>query len=58
MPRSPSEATRHTGWLRRLPPPPIEKPIKSWGLFGSEHCVGDRAEQDYIGKVLVLSPDR
>ena len=27
------------------------------GLFGSEHCVGDRAEQDYIGKVLVLSPD-
>lgn len=27
------------------------------GLFGPEHCVGDRAEQDYIGKVLVLSPD-
>ena len=27
------------------------------GLFGPEHCVGDRAEQDYTGKVLVLSPD-
>ena len=27
------------------------------GLFSSEHCVGDRAEQDYTGKVLVLSPD-
>lgn len=26
-------------------------------LFGPEHCVGDRAEQDYTGKVLVLSPD-
>ena len=26
-------------------------------LFGAEHCVGDRAEQDYTGKVLVLSPD-
>lgn len=26
-------------------------------LFGAEHCVGDRAEQDFIGKVLVLSPD-
>ena len=32
---------------------------KQWAarLFGPEHCVGDRAEQDYIGKVLVLSPD-
>lgn len=27
------------------------------GLFGPEHCIGDRAEQDYTGKVLVLSPD-
>ena len=27
------------------------------GLFGPEHCGGDRAEQDYTGKVLVLSPD-
>ena len=27
------------------------------GLFGPEHCVGDRYEQDYKGKVLVLSPD-
>lgn len=26
-------------------------------LFGPEHCVGDRAEQDYKGKVLVLSPN-
>ena len=27
------------------------------GLFGPEHCVGDRHEQDYTGKVLVMSPD-
>ena len=27
------------------------------GLFGSEHCICDRAEQDFTGKVLVLSPD-
>lgn len=27
------------------------------GLFGPEHCVGDRNEQDYEGKVLVLSTD-
>ena len=27
------------------------------GLFGPEHCVGDRHEQDYTGKVLVLSTD-
>lgn len=27
------------------------------GLFGPEHCVGDRAEQDYTGKVLVMDPD-
>ena len=26
-------------------------------LFGAEHCVGDRAEQDFTGKVLGLSPD-
>ena len=26
-------------------------------LFGPEHCVGDRQEQDYQGKVLVLSPN-
>lgn len=25
------------------------------GLFGPEHCVGDRHEQDYKGKVLVMS---
>ena len=27
------------------------------GLFGPEHCAGSRHEQDYKGKVLVLSPD-
>lgn len=27
------------------------------GLFGPEHCVGDRHEQDYTGKVLVMSSD-
>ena len=27
------------------------------GLFGPEHCAGDPWEQDYTGKVLVLSPD-
>lgn len=27
------------------------------GLFGPEHCAGDRQEQDFKGKVLVLSPD-
>ena len=27
------------------------------GLFGPEHCTSNRAEQDYAGKVLVLSPD-
>ena len=26
-------------------------------LFSVEHCTGDRAEQDFTGKVLVLSPD-
>ena len=33
------------------------KAYQKLGLFGSEHCFGDRAEQDYTGKVLVLSPD-
>lgn len=27
------------------------------GLFGPEHCTGDRHELDYKGKVLVLSPN-
>lgn len=27
------------------------------GLFGPEHCTGDRHEQDYKDKVLVMSPD-
>ena len=26
-------------------------------LFGPEHCIGNRHEQDYKGKVLVVSPD-
>ena len=33
------------------------KAYQKLGLFGPDHCVGDRAEQDYTGKVLVLSPD-
>lgn len=27
------------------------------GLFGPEHCVGNRNELDYTGKVLVMNPD-
>lgn len=27
------------------------------GLFGTEHCVGDRQAQNFTGKVLVLSPN-
>ena len=33
------------------------KAAQALNLFGAEHCVGDRAEQDFTGKVLVLSPD-
>ena len=33
------------------------KAVQALNLFGAEHCVGDRAEQDYTGKVLVLSPN-
>ena len=33
------------------------KAVQALNLVGAEHCVGDRAEQDYTGKVLVLSPD-
>ena len=33
------------------------KAVQALNLFGAEHCVGDRDEQDYTGKVLVLSPD-
>lgn len=33
------------------------KAVQALNLFGAEHCVGDRAEQDFTGKVLVLSPD-
>lgn len=33
------------------------KAVQELNLFGAEHCVGDRAEQDFTGKVLVLSPD-
>ena len=33
------------------------KAVQALNLFGTEHCVGGRAEQDFTGKVLVLSPD-
>ena len=33
------------------------KAVQALNLFGAEHCVCDRAEQDFTGKVLVLSPD-
>ena len=33
------------------------KAVQALNLFGTEHCVGDRAEQDFTGKVLVLSPE-
>ena len=33
------------------------KAVQALGLFGAEHCVGDRAEQDFTGNVLVLSSD-
>ena len=33
------------------------KAVQALNLFGAEHCIGDRAKQDYTGKVLVLSPD-
>ena len=33
------------------------KAVQALNLFGAEHCVGDRAEQDFTAKVLVLSPD-
>ena len=33
------------------------KAVQALDLFGSEHGVGDCAEQDFTGKVLVLSPD-
>ena len=32
------------------------KAYQKLGLFGGEHCIGDHAEQDFTGKVLVLSP--
>ena len=31
--------------------------MQALNLFGAEHCVGDRAKQDFTGKVLVLSPE-
>ena len=33
------------------------KAVQALNLFGTEHCVSERAEQDFTGKVLVLSPD-
>ena len=35
----------------------VRQAYQALGLFGPEHCVGDRQEQDYTGKVLVLSTD-
>lgn len=34
-----------------------QEAYRTLGLFEPEHCVGDRCQQDYTGKVLVLSPD-
>ena len=34
-----------------------QEAYQTLGLFEPEHCVGDRCQQDYTGKVLVLSPD-
>ena len=33
------------------------KAVQALDLFGAEHCVGDRAKQDFTGKVLVLSSE-
>ena len=35
----------------------VRDAYQALGLFGPEHCVGGRHEQDYKGKVLVMSPD-
>ena len=34
-----------------------QEAYQALGLFGPEHCTGVRYEQDYEGKVLVMSPD-
>lgn len=34
-----------------------QKAYQALGLFGPEHCAGNRHELDYTGKVLALSPD-
>lgn len=31
--------------------------VQKLNLFGPEHCTGDRAEQDFTGKVLVIDSD-
>ena len=33
------------------------KSVEQLGLYGSKHCVSDAAQQDYEGKVLILSPE-
>ena len=56
--------------LRRRTPPDLrgEQPSRRFvsdyrgelarlHLFGTEHCLPDTGEQDFTGKVLVLSPD-
>ena len=35
----------------------VRDAYQALGLFGPEHCVGNRQEQDYKGKVLVMSLD-
>lgn len=35
----------------------VQEAYQNLGLFGPEHCTGNRHEQDYAGKVLVMSPD-
>ena len=56
---------RHNAAITVRSPPAVldgfvslyRKAVQALNLFGAEHCVGDRAEQDFTGKVLVLSPD-
>lgn len=33
------------------------KSVEQLGLYGAKHCVSDAAQQDYEGKVLILSPE-
>ena len=60
----PSDISHNSDFVVRSHPAVLDgfvsfyrKAVQALNLFGAEHCVGDRAEQDYTGKVLVLSPD-